>query len=111
MATIPELNSEDLWRRVGLDELRQALVRVQGLAAAFENALQTLPPCTACARVALLERIDAAGRDLSGEVTGLSVLASTLKQAVAAAEQTQTELAANALAPCRCSSGECTCHD
>lgn len=52
------IDSEALWRRVGLDELRQALRRAQGLA-----------------------------------------------------EQTQTELIANAPTPCRCSSGPCTCHD
>ncbi|MBI3996446.1 MAG: hypothetical protein HY352_02180 [Candidatus Omnitrophica bacterium] len=111
MATIPELNSEDLWRRVGLDELRQALVRTRGLMEQFEQALRMLPPCNACARVALLERIDAAGQGLSGEIIGLSVLASTLKQAVAAAEHTQAELGANTPEPCRCSSGQCTCHE
>src|SRR3989338_3167269 len=103
MATIPELNSEDLWRRVGLDELRQALVRTQGLIQEFEQALRTLPPCNACARVSLLEQIHTAGRHLSGEAASLSVLAGVLTQAVAAAEQTQTELAANAPSPCRCS--------
>ena len=111
MAATPELNSEDLWRRVGLHELRQALVRTQGLMQEFEQALRTLPPCNACARVNLLEHIHAAGRHLSGEVASLSALAGTLKQAVAAAEQIQTELAANAPAPCRCSSGQCTCHE
>ena len=111
MATIPGLNSEDLWRRVGLDELRQTLVRAQGLMERFEQALRTLPPCNTCARVSLLEQIHSAGRHRSGEAGSLSVLAGVLTQAVAAAEQTQTELAANAPPPCRCSSGQCTCHD
>ena len=106
-----EIDSEDLWRRVGLDELRQALGRVHGLTERFEQALHTLPPCNACARVNLLEQIHTAGRHLSGEVTSLAVLATTLKQAVAAAEQTQAELAANAPDPCRCSFGQCTCHE
>ena len=106
-----EVNSEDLWRRMGLDELRHALVRTQGVMQQFEQALRTLPPCNACARVSLLEQIHAAGRHLSSEAASLSVLAGTLKQAVAAAEQTQTKLAANAPPPCRCSSGQCTCHD
>lgn len=111
MATIPELNSEDLWRRVGLDELRQALVRAQGLMERFEQALRMLPPCNTCARVNLLEQIHTTGRHLSGEVTTLSILAGTLKQAVAAAEQTQAELVADAPEPCHCSSGQCTCHE
>lgn len=105
------IDSEDIWRRVGLEELRQALVRAQGLIEQFEQALHTLPPCNTCARVNLLEQISTAGHHLSGEVTSLSVLASTLKQAVATAEQTQAELAANAPDPCQCSTGECTCHN
>ena len=111
MSETHEVDSNDLWRRVGLDELRQALARVQGLTAGFEKALRTLPPCNTCARVSLLEQIQATGRHLSSEAASLSVLASTLKQAVAAAEQMQAELAANAPEPCQCSSGECTCHD
>lgn len=105
------IDSEDLWRRVGLDELRQTLVRTQTLMQQFEQALRTLPPCNACARVSLLEQVHSAGRHLSVEAGSLSVLAGMLKQAVAAAEQTQTELAANAPPPCRCSSGPCTCHE
>ncbi len=105
------IDSEDIWRRVGLGELRQELVRTQSLMQEFEQALRTLPPCNACARVSLLEQIHAAGRHLSVASGGLSVLAGTLKQAVAAVEQTQTELMANAPASCRCSSGPCSCHD
>lgn len=106
-----QVDTDDLWRRVGLEELRQALERVTALANEFAGALKALPPCNACARVSLLEQIHTSGRHLSGEAGSLSVLAGALKQAVAAAEQTQAELVANAPSPCRCSSGQCTCHD
>lgn len=105
------IDSEDIWRRVGLDQLRQALVSTQNLAESFEQSLRALPPCNACARVSLLEQIRTTGGRLSGEVTSLSVLADTLKQAVAAAEKTQIDLIANAPYPCQCSKGQCTCHD
>lgn len=104
------IDTEDIWRRVGLEELRHALVRARGLMERFEQALRTLPPCNTCARASLLEQIDTAGRHLSGEAASLSVLASTLKQAVASAEQTQAALVVNAPDPCHCSSGQCTCH-
>jgi hypothetical protein len=106
-----DIDSDDLWRRVGLDELRQALARVENLSSGFEKALRTLPPCNTCARVSLLEQIQTAGRHLSSEAASLSVLAGTLKQAVSAAEKMQAELATNIPEPCQCSSGKCICHD
>ncbi len=105
------IDSDELWKRVGLEQLRRTLVRVQDLVKHFKQALHTLPPCNSCARVALLEQISMTGRKLSGEVTSLSVLAATLKQAVAIAEHTQIELTADALKPCECTGGQCLCHD
>lgn len=108
---VQQIDSEDLWRRVGLNELRQALVRARDLMERLDQALRTLPPCNTCARISLLEQIHTVGRYLGNEVSSLSVLASTLKQAVAAVEQTQAELIENAPVPCQCSTGQCTCHD
>jgi hypothetical protein len=104
-------DAENLWREVGLEELRQALREVEALTRCFEASLHALPPCAACARVSILQQIHADGSRLGSKVVSLTVLASTLKQAVAVAEQAQTELAANVPAPCQCSSGPCTCHD
>lgn len=105
------IDSDDLWRRVGLGELRQALQRVTHLTRTFEEVLRELPPCNTCARGSLLEQIHAAGSHLGRELVGLTVLAKSLKEAVAAAEQTQAELVAHAPKPCRCTTGPCACHD
>ena len=106
-----DVDGEEFWRRVGLDELRHALARVHGLTARFEEVVRTLPPCNACARAHLLEQIDTVCRHLGSEATVLAVLAATLTQAVAAAEQTRAELVAKAPDPCQCPSGPCTCHE
>lgn len=105
------IDAEDLWRRVGLDELRCALVRIECLTKQFEQALRALPPCSRCARVSLMEQIRETGGRLSGEAGSLSALAETLKRAVAAAEQTQAALAANAPEACHCTTSRCTCHE
>ena len=106
-----QLDSEDLWRRVGLDELRKALVRIEELMYGFEKTLRSLPPCNACARAKLVERIQSDSHRLSREMTTLSVLAESLKGALGTAEQCTTDLTANAPAPCRCTGGACTCHE
>ena len=106
-----ELDTKALWRRVGLDELRQALVRIEELMYGFENTLRSLPPCNACARAKLVERIQSDSHQLSREMTTLSVLAESLKGALGTAEQCTTDLTANAPAPCRCTGGACTCHE
>lgn len=111
MAVSQGIDSEDIWRRVGLEELRRALVQVTDQMKGLEQVLRVLPPCNACARGQLLEQIQTAGSHLSRELVGLTVLAGSLKGAVTTAEQAQAELAANAPDPCRCSSGQCTCHE
>ena len=111
MEFVQQPDTADLWRRLGLDELRRSLQHVEGLIHSFEQIVRTLPPCNGCARLKLIAQIEATSKQLSGEVAGVSALAETLKAAVAVAEHTQTELSANAPEPCQCSAGQCTCHE
>ena len=103
--------AQDLWKQVGLEELRKALKDVEILTRHFEKLLRMLPPCSTCARVNLLQQVHAVGSRLGSEIISLTVLASILKQVMAVAEQAQGELVADAPAPCQCSTGPCTCHD
>ena len=103
------VESEDLWKRVGLEELRQALEHVTVLAREFEEALKALPPCDACARALLLERIEASGRRLGSAAISVSTLADMLHQAHATAELARQELARCAPESCACPPGRCTC--
>ena len=111
MFTYESPNSEELWKRVGLHELRDTLEQVTILMNRFEQALQALPPCNHCAQAALLEQVHRTGNQLSGQVVSLTVLAETLKQAVAVSERAHEMLSASQLTPCRCPSGPCTCHE
>jgi len=104
-------NPENIWKRVGLDELRQALATVDNLTHRFERALQELPRCNQCARIVLLEQIQKTGDSLSGELISLSALAGTLKNTIQIAEKAQKHLAKDVPPACRCEEGECTCHD
>ena len=106
-----EVDSDELWRRVGLAELRQALVRTEELMVRFEQTLQTLPPCTTCARAKLLEQLERQTGRLAQEMTGLAVLATTLKQTLVTLEQAEAALQQNVPAPCRCRTDVCTCHE
>ena len=105
-----DVASEDVWKRVGLEELRQALGRVTVMTRQFDGALQALPPCDACARAHLLEQIHVASRQLSQEAVSISMLAEALGAAIAAAERSRGYLVAAAPTPCRCQAGPCTCH-
>ncbi len=100
----------DLWTQMGLEELRQALEGVEALVKCFEASLRSLPPCTACARVALIQQVDTTGTRLGSRIIGLTVLAASLKEALAAVEQAGAALASNPARPCRCPGTQCTCH-
>lgn len=102
---------EELWRRVGLEELRAALAEVKRSLRRFERTLEDLPPCSTCARTMLLEHIHTAGRELTGRVTGVALLAESLREAVAEAERVHATLSRETRKPCRCASGICTCHE
>ena len=102
--------SEDLWKQVGLQELRHSLDRVRVLADHFEQLLGTLPPCQGCARATLLQEIRTAGGQLGSKIISLTVLAETMREALVTAQQADAELAANAPGPCRCPGEVCTCH-
>ena len=106
----PLVDLEELWRRVGLTELRQALGRAQTAIERFEETLKKLPSCDECARDSLLEQIRAASNEVGIEAVSLSVLAETLEGAVSAAECAHEGLKAGAPDPCECGAGECTCH-
>gem|GEM_PF-1852990 len=101
---------ENLWRNLGLEELRIALKKIEDFSRKFEGALQALPECDQCARVSLLEQIQASGEILGGEVVNIVALAGTLKQAVSVAEKAQNHLVESCPPACRCSGGACTCH-
>ncbi len=101
---------DGLWKRVGLGQLRAALLRVQGLNREFERVLRLLPSCDQCARAKLLEQIRGAGSRLSSEAVNLSVLAESVKSTVKAAEDAQCMLETNPPQPCHCPHGECRCH-
>jgi hypothetical protein len=105
-----DLDSAELWKRVGLEELRATLTRVRGLTEQFEGILRTLPPCTTCARASLLRQIETGSRQLGGEAISLAVLAQSLQEAVAAAENVHDELQTTASSPCACPSNRCICH-
>jgi hypothetical protein len=105
------VDTEELWRRVGLQELRQALIQIEELMYGFEKTLRALPPCNTCARAKLVERIQSDSHRLSREITSLSVLAESLKDALSTTEQCTADLTTNAPAPCQCTGGECTCHE
>jgi len=48
--SVPDESGEELWERLGLEELRAKLQQVHMLEQQFEAALRTLPDCPACAR-------------------------------------------------------------
>ncbi len=104
------LDVERLWKRVGLQELRQNLKRAETLIDAFEQALKSLPSCDECAKGALLEQIRVTSKEVGIEAVSLSVLAEAMREAVTVAEETQSELHANAPDPCRCAGERCRCH-
>ena len=98
-----------IWKRLGLEELRLALTRVIAFAEEFEGALRALPPCDSCARAALLDKIEASGRELGGAAISVSTLAEVLRCAQAAAESAQVELERCRPETCACPAGRCTC--
>jgi len=110
MSASEGIDIERLWRRVGLQELRETAVRAQQSLRQFEQLLRALPTCDMCAKARLLERMGETGRQLSHEVSSLSMLASALQDTVRAAEGAQVTLQKAAISPCRCEQGPCTCH-
>ncbi len=72
MSAIHEIDSEDLWKRIGLDELRQALAEIERLSRQFVQSLRVLPPCTTRVRVTLISQIGDTGtrRDRERERQG-----------------------------------------
>lgn len=102
---------EELWERVGLENLRQALTKVDALTHRFERSLQELPNCDKCARVTLLDHIEQTGAQLSGEIISLTSLAASIKQAVNVIESAQKDLKEQVPHRCECpDEAACTCH-
>ena len=108
---VKDIDAEDIWKRIGLEKLRESLRAVNALSGQFETALRKLPACNQCARSEILKRIKTSGTDLSGEVVSLSVLASSLQNALVTAEKAKKELCKNAPNPCECSGEKCSCHE
>ena len=101
---------ENIWKRVGLEKLRQQLRQVIVSSKKFEQSLRSLPACNECAKVVLLEHIQKTGRRLSGQVVSLTTLAETLKSTLKATEHVEKILIENAPPPCKCGSQKCSCH-
>ena len=103
-------DSENLWKRVGLEKLRDSLMKVEAFSKNFEETLKLLPKCDQCAKVALIEKIQASAGELGGEVVGLSALAGTLKSSIGAAEEAKERLEQECPENCKCSGEPCHCH-
>lgn len=103
-------DAENLWKRVGLEQLRHSLLKVEELTHSFEESLKGLPKCDQCAKVALIEKIQSSAGDLGGEVVGLSALAGTLKESIGSAERAKEALEQDCPDNCQCSGEPCTCH-
>lgn len=101
--------TEQLWRRIGLEELRQAVEKTQQAINDFQRAVEALPDCEHCARVALLEKVGHSSAALERSVVGVNVLASVLQEAVAVAGQARQRLALKPPAACRCPGEPCQC--
>lgn len=110
MATELFSSSEQLWKRIGLHELRSALENVANAAKRFEQALGELPVCDECAKFALLEHIQNTGRKLGTQAASLSVLAESLKGSADVAQNLKAGLVEHAPKPCQCSGKVCSCH-
>lgn len=110
MSAVSREDLEELWKRVGLSQLRGSVLKAEGLIRDFEEALRALPPCDKCARARLLEQIRGTGGRLSGEVVSLAVLAESLKTTMEVTEQARKALEGDPPEPCRCPDGGCTCH-
>ena len=102
--------SNEIWKRVGLHELRKELQNVVASAERFELALRELPSCDKCAKLALLEHIQNTGRKLGTQVASLSVLAESLKSTVEITENIKTQLTENIPQSCKCQGKKCSCH-
>lgn len=105
-----DIDLDKIWSRVGLQELRSALRKIEDLSAQFEKTLSDLPVCDQCAHLRLLEEIQKKGKDLGGEVISLVSLAESLKNAVVIAEKTQEKLVEQCPETCQCHEDQCTCH-
>lgn len=103
-------SSEQIWKRIGLHELRSALENVVKAAQRFEQALEELPTCDECAKLALLEHIQDTGRKLGTQAASLSVLAESLKGTESVAENLKLSLIERAPKPCKCRGKACSCH-
>ena len=110
MAIIKEIDTADLWKRVGLDTLREGLIEINKLVQGFEGALKNLPSCDKCARVAMVDQIKTTGSDLGSKVIGLTALAETLRAVLTTAEKARSSLVQSCPSPCHCAAGKCECH-
>ncbi|PIQ84645.1 MAG: hypothetical protein COV75_01205 [Candidatus Omnitrophica bacterium CG11_big_fil_rev_8_21_14_0_20_63_9] len=104
------LDTQELWRRVGLEQLRNTLGRISRMIVEFEEVLRSLPSCNECARSQLIQQLNQRSTTLSAEFTTLAVLAEGLQQAVAQTEAAHGELLERIPSPCHCASHPCTCH-
>lgn len=106
-----QVDIEQLWRRVGLDAMRQALARIRSLDQIFEKTLEDLPVCDDCARRVLFEKLEQVGIRLGGEVLNVTTLAASFQGALAVLERGRVELAGSLSHACRCPQEPCNCHE
>ena len=110
MPSSQTIDSDELWKRAELEELRNAVRRAEYAIHQFERVLRALPSCNACARLKLIEQLHSTSNRLGKETVGLAILAQGLKNAMEATERTQSALMQQSPAPCRCTQTPCTCH-
>jgi len=105
-----EIDANELWRRIGLERLRFALKNVREKSQQFEAALERLPECNQCARLALLKEIEQTAQELSSEVASLGGLTQSLESALSTAKECCQNLEEKTPSPCRCAPDKCVCH-
>jgi len=111
MSPVDDLDTNELWRRVGLEELRASIRKVESASREFERILRELPPCNRCARASLLRQIQDSGAHLSSKSGSISALAAVVKESVEQFEIELENFESETISECACSSGPCTCHD
>lgn len=103
--------AEQLWRRIGLEELRQAIKKTRQTMDDFERTVEALPDCEHCARAAILQEVGHSSAALERSVIGVNLLASVLQETVAAVDKAKQTTAGRPVTACRCPAGPCQCQE
>lgn len=110
MAAPQPIDTDRIWARVGLQELRQTLGKVMASMHELNGVLNALPACNTCARRALIERVSTASQQVGRQSAGLAALSASLLSAMQAVERTDTEMRIHHPEACQCAGEPCRCH-